>query len=63
MTNRRLPRKRGEHSPQHLVDLRLFVLVGAAGVITWLAFTRPVIATAISAGLGTLYVLHRLVGR
>jgi len=63
MTRGRVPRDRGEHSPQHLFDLRLFVLVAVAGGITWLAFTRPAIATAIGIGVTTLYALHRLVGR
>jgi hypothetical protein len=63
MTKGRVPRKRDEHSPQHLLDLRLFILVGAGGAITWLALTRPALATAISAGLVALYALHRLVGR
>jgi hypothetical protein len=62
MTKARVPRKRGEHSPQHLLDLRLFVLVVVAGVVTWLAFTNPALATAIGFGLATLYALHRLIG-
>ncbi len=63
MSNRTVPRERGEHSPQHLFDLRLLVLVVVAGGISWLAFTRPALATAIGVGLATLYALHRLVGR
>lgn len=63
MTKRRVPRKETEHSTQNLFDLRLFVLVTVAGMITWLAFTRPALATAIGVGLGTLYALHRMVGR
>jgi hypothetical protein len=63
MTKRRLPRVRDEHSPQPLLDLRLFVLVSVAGLIVWLAIIRPAAATAIALGLSTLYLLHRIVGR
>jgi hypothetical protein len=63
MTKRRLPRVRGERSPQPLLDLRLLVVASVAGLIVWLAIVRPAAATAIALGLSTLYVLHRIVGR
>jgi hypothetical protein len=63
MTNRRVPRSPGEHSPKPLFDLRLLVLAGAAGLIVWLGLTRPAAATAVGLGVTVLYMLHRLVGR
>lgn len=63
MTNGRLPRARGEHSPKPLLDLRFLVLLSLSGLMVWLAVVRPLLAGAIGLGLSVLYVLHRLVGR
>jgi hypothetical protein len=63
MTKRTLPRKRTEHSPRPLFDLRLLVLLTLAGLLVWLAVVHPALATAIGLGLSALFVLHRLVDR
>lgn len=63
MTKNRLTRARRESGSPSLIDLRLLVLLGFAGLMVWLAIVHPAIAAAAGLGLSTIYVLHRLVGR
>lgn len=63
MTKNRLTRVRRESSSQSLIDLRLLVLLGMAGLMVWLAIVHPAVAAAVGLGLSTIFVLHRLVGR